>query len=234
MRTPLGIKLCGLKTPEAIAIANALAPTMVGFVLAHGKARTVSRETLEALASLVAPSIGRVAVFLNESLEEVLDVARSGLVTHVQCHQQLSCEEETRWADAIGRVKTPEGTPMGLIRAFAMRSPHDVTRALQSPAAIRLLDAAHPGSGQAFDDRWLTEATRFTDDDRGFWLAGGLSAETVSRAIERNRAWGLKGVDVSSGIETNGEKDPQKMQAFVDAVRNTACKTTRAECERDR
>lgn len=218
MNEALGIKLCGLKTLEAIEVANELRPTMVGFVFARGKSRTVSREELTGLVARLDPTIARVGVFLHETLDEVLDYAQSGLLTHVQCHQSLSEQEETQWAKALRGVKTPQGYPVTWVRAFAMKGPEALERAQKSLAPVILLDASEPGSGEGFDYRWL-KALANSEGRRGFWLAGGLTPENVRAAIRSTRPWGLLGVDVSSGIETQGVKDPEKMRAFVAAVR---------------
>ncbi len=97
-----------------------------------------------------------------------------------------------------------------LIKAFGLRSIHDLPAVERCPADLVLLDSPGGGTGRLFDWQLLENI------QRPYFLAGGLSAENVGEAIARLRPFG---VDVSSGIETGGYKDREKMTAFAAAVR---------------
>ena len=97
-----------------------------------------------------------------------------------------------------------------LIRAFSIRSPEDLTEAEKSPADFVLLDNGAGGTGAAFD--W----SLFTSFDRPFFLAGGLRPDNITKAISRFHPYAL---DLSSGVETDGYKDKEKIIAAVAAVR---------------
>ena len=113
-------------------------------------------------------------------------------------------------ADYIRQLRTRTGKPV--IQAFRITSEEDVKRAEHSMADHILLDAG-AGTGTVFDWSMLQQIRR------SYFLAGGLGPENVKGAVERLHPYA---VDVSSGIETDGSKDPEKMAAFVTAVRKGA------------
>ena len=196
-------KLCGLTRPADIAAANALQPDYIGFVFAPKSKRYVSSQQAAALKSRLAPGIQAVGVFVNEAPETVADLLNTGTIDLAQLHGR---EGE----DYIAHLRTLTDKP--LIQAFQIATQQDVERAEQSTADYILLDSG-AGSGATFD--WsLLQAIR-----RPYFLAGGLDPENVPQAI---RALHPYAVDVSSGIEQNGQKDIDKMAAFVAAVRKEA------------
>ena len=97
-----------------------------------------------------------------------------------------------------------------LIRAFSIRSPEDLTEAEKSPADFVLLDNGAGGTGETFDWSLLSSF------DRLFFLAGGLRLENITEAVSRFHPYAL---DLSSGVETDGYKDKEKIIAAVAAVR---------------
>jgi len=97
-----------------------------------------------------------------------------------------------------------------VIKAFRIESGRDIDLAQASSADYVLLDSGSGGTGTAFD--WnLTQHA-----ERPYFLAGGLTPENAARAVDLLHPYG---VDVSSGIETDGKKDKRKMAAFAAAVR---------------
>ena len=108
----------------------------------------------------------------------------------------------------IGRLR--ERTDKLIIRAFRVDGEEDIQRAQASTADYVLLDSGSGGTGKAFDRELLARM------NRPYFLAGGLDAATVGEAVRR---WRPYAVDVSSGIETDGKKDPEKMRTFVERVR---------------
>ena len=97
-----------------------------------------------------------------------------------------------------------------LLQAFSIRTEADIERALQSSADYLLLDQGGGGTGQCFDWSLVPELAR------PFFLAGGLGASNLSEAISQVKPWA---VDLSSSLETDGVKDPIKIQAAVKMVR---------------
>lgn len=199
------IKLCGLTRPQDIHAVNILQPEYVGFVFAPGSKRYVSAQRAQALKSCLSPKIQAVGVFVDESLEQVAELLNSGIIDLAQLHGNENWQY-------IQHLRTLTQKP--IIQAFRITTHHDVIQAEQSMAHHILLDAG-AGTGTAFDWNLLRQI------QRPYFLAGGLTADNVGGAVELLRPYV---VDVSSGIETDGHKDPQKMAAFIAAVRKEARK----------
>ena len=199
--TTTKIKFCGLSRNCDIETANVLSPDYVGFVFAKNSRRCVSFARAKELKALLAPGILTVGVFVNEDPRTVAALLEAGVIDAAQLHG----DEDT---DYIRGLKSLTKAP--LIKAFGLRSIHDLPAVERSPADLVLLDSPGGGTGRLFDWQLLE------DIQRPYFLAGGLSAENVGKAIARLRPFG---VDVSSGIETGGYKDREKMTAFAAAVR---------------
>lgn len=195
------IKLCGLRRPCDMEVANELRPDYIGFVFAEKSKRYVSPEQAASLKKLLHPGILAVGVFVNERLKTVAGLLSSGVIDMAQLH---GGEDET-YMEALRRL-----TDRPLIKAFSVRGEKDIRSACASTAELVLLDAGEGGTGTAFD------RTLLQNMNRPYLLAGGLDASTVGEAVKR---WRPYGVDVSSGIETDGFKDAEKMRAFVRCVR---------------
>ena len=195
------IKLCGMTRPEDIEAANALMPEYTGFVFAKKSRRYVDPDGAAALRAMLAPGIRAVGVFVREPPEKVAELLDQGIIDIAQLH---GGEDD----GYIARLRALTDRP--IIQAFRIDGPADLARALQSPADAILLDSGAGGTGTAFD--W----SLLRDIPRPWFLAGGLDPENVQSAVARLHPWA---VDVSSGIETDGAKDPAKMAAFVRRVR---------------
>ena len=195
------IKLCGLTRPCDIEAVNELQPDYIGFVFAKKSRRYVSPEKAEELKAMLAPGIQAVGVFVNEEPEQIAALFEAGTIDVAQLHGQ---ESETE----IRRLR--ELTDHPLIQAFRIDTEQDVERANASTADYVLLDSGAGGTGTVFD--WnLLQAIR-----RPYFLAGGLDTENLRTVRAKLNPYG---VDVSSGIETGGYKDKEKMTAFVAAAR---------------
>ena len=201
---PTRVKLCGLWRDEDVDAVLEAAPDLCGFVIDFPRShRSVTPERARELGRrLAGAGIERVGVFVDEDPETVAGLVRDGAIDAVQLHGH---EDGTYIRGLRGAL--PAGTR--IIQAFRVREAADVERANQSPADLVLLDSGQ-GTGRSFDWALLANATR------PYVLAGGLGPENVADAVRELHPWG---VDMSSGIETNGEKDPSKMKAAVDAVR---------------
>lgn len=195
------IKLCGLTRPCDIEAVNELQPDYIGFVFAKKSRRYVSPEKAKELKAMLAPGIQAVGVFVNEEPEQIAALLEAGTIDVAQLHGQ---ESETE----IRRLR--ELTDHPLIQAFRIDTEQDVERANASAADYVLLDSGAGGTGTVFD--WdLLRAIR-----RPYFLAGGLDTENLGTVKAKLNPYG---VDVSSGIETGGYKDKEKMTAFVAAAR---------------
>ena len=194
------IKLCGLTRPCDIEAANRLKPDYIGFVFVKKSRRCVSPEQAEALKKQLSPEIRAVGVFVNEDPETVAGLLNRGIIDLAQLH---GSEDEAY----LTRLR--ELTDRPLLQAVRVAGEEDLHRAESSSADGILLDAG-AGDGAVFDWKLLKGWSR------PYFLAGGLEPGNVREAIRMLQPWG---VDVSSGIETDGKKDPEKMAAFVTAVR---------------
>ena len=194
------IKMCGIRRTEDIEAVNRLKPDYIGFVFFTGSKRYVTPGTAETLRENLAPGIKAAGVFVDESPEAVARLLEEQVIDCAQLHGH---EDEAYLAELRKRTDKP------LIQAFRIRTVGDLRKAQQSSADVILLDAG-AGDGKTFDWRMLQEAKR------PYFLAGGLTPDNVFRAVRELKP---RGVDVSSGIETDGWKDPVKMCAFIRAVR---------------
>ena len=187
-------------TAEDIENANRLLPDYVGFIRAPGLRRTKTPEEVRRLTERLDGRIIPVGVYINESPDRVIrEVCECGLGA-----VQLHGDEDDGY---IRELKQQLSCPV--IKAFRIRSEEDVRKAEACAANLVLLDSG-AGTGKSFDHSLLGFLTR------DYILAGGLNPENVGELISRFHPYG---VDTSSGIETGGRKDPAKMAAFTDAVR---------------
>ncbi|MBQ9901240.1 MAG: phosphoribosylanthranilate isomerase [Clostridia bacterium] len=194
------IKLCGLTRTMDIQAANGLRPDYVGFVFFAKSRRNLSPKQAAKLKEALDPGIQAVGVFVDEAPEKIALLLEEGVIDVAQLHGQ----EDISY---FNRLRELTGKP--IIKAFRVEKPEDCLAAENFPSEYLLLDSGM-GSGVTFD--WSAVA----GVKRDFFLAGGLSPENVADAIKNIHPFG---VDVSSGIESDGVKDYQKMAAFVAAVR---------------
>ena len=226
-----GIKICGMRRIEDIEAANACRPDFIGFILSPGFRRSVTPEDAELLARRLAPGILKVGVFVNESVEKV--AAAAGFLDLIQLH---GSEDNAYIRDLRGRLATtndPRGRaattndPRGrlLIQAFRIRSADDLKRAMESEADYLLLDNG-TGTGEAFDWSLISDAEVLMCGEaaKPWILAGGLGPDNVAEAVRRFKPFA---VDLSSGAETDGWKDPEKMARCVQAVREAGRENSR-------
>ena len=194
------IKLCGLRRTCDIIAANRLKPEYIGFVFATKSRRYVTYDKAFELKGLLHADIKSVGVFVNETPDTVAKILKSGVIDIAQLHGH-----ETE--DYIKVLRALTDKP--LIKAYKVETENDVSAAENSSADYILLDSGS-GTGKTFD--WeLIEKIK-----RPYFLAGGLCVDNVEEAVKTLSPFA---VDVSSGIETNGYKDKNKMAEFVAAVR---------------
>ena len=195
------IKICGLTRPEDIACVNRLLPDYIGFVFWPRSRRLVTRQQAAQLKAMLSPEIRAVGVFVNAPMEEVAGLLAEGIIDMAQLHGEES-EEDIRY------LQTATGKP--IIKAVKVHGRQDVEAWLGSAADFLLFDSGM-GSGQTFD--WsLLEGVK-----RPYFLAGGLGPENLEQVLFQD---GPYGVDLSSSLETDGRKDPEKMRRVMELVRS--------------
>lgn len=195
------IKLCGLSRPVDIDYVNQVKPDYCGFIVNFPKSRrNVTPEQVRALTARLSGDIIPVGVFVDESVETVAGLLEDGTIAVAQLHGH----EDEAYLAALRKL-----TAKPIWQAFQIRSAADLERAKSSTANLVLLDSGQ-GSGVTLDWRILA------DFPRPFVLAGGLTAENIPAAVQQVKPYA---VDLSSGVETEGYKDYEKMLAAVAAVK---------------
>lgn len=189
------VKICGLSTVEAVETAVLAGADYIGFVFAESK-RQVSLEQAHELAKLVTGKTKIVGVFVSPSLEELEQAIAQVPLDIVQIHGTF---DEV----LIPKISVP------VIRAIQLS---DQEAKVTSPADFLLFDAPVAGSGRTFD--WdLLKDQKIQQD---FFIAGGLTVDNVRQARETFQPYAL---DVSSGVETDGRKDIEKIKAFIEGAK---------------
>ena len=190
------VKICGLSTKEAVKTAVSAGADYIGFVFAPSK-RQVTLEQAAELAKFIPSHIQKVGVFVSPSRAELLEAVDKVGLDLVQVHGQV--------ADDLF-----EDLPCASIQAVQVDRDGHVPN---SQADYLLFDAPVAGSGQTFD--WGRLDT--TELAQPFFIAGGLNEDNVARAIQHFSPFA---VDVSSGVETDGQKDHEKIRRFIERVKN--------------
>ena len=195
------VKICGLTRPEDIQTVNRYRPDYIGFVINFPKSRrNLSPEQAYQLKTNLSSEIPAVGVTVNQSLSDNAALLNTSTVDIIQLHGQ---EDDA----FIRELQMRTGKPVW--KAFRIRSQMDLEAARRSSADLVLLDNGY-GTGKAFD--W----TLVRDIGRPFALAGGLQIENIGDAIHMHPYL----LDISSGAETNGVKDAQKIHMLIIKIRS--------------
>lgn len=211
------LKICGLTCEEDIAAVNEVKPDFAGFIIeVPSSRRNLSAEQVKVLVKGLDKEILPVGVFVDARPELPISLLRDGILWAAQLHGN---EDE----EYIEKIQNMTGKPV--IKAFSIKTPEDVQRALRSPADYILLDQGTGGTGEPFD--WsLVPPVR-----RPFFLAGGIGFENLREAISTLHPWA---VDLSSSLETNGKKDPVKIRQIVRMLKQiNTLEAFKKERERD-
>ncbi len=191
------VKICGIRRMEDVSFLNELKPDYAGFILSPDYRRSITGKEAEALSQCLSKDIKKVGVFVNESAETVNEYVKRGIIDLVQLHGEESpayCTKIT--APVIKVFKCSEGFSAESIAEY--------------DTDFFMFDTA-AGSGRVFN--WgLVPKT-----EKPVFLAGGLSAGNVAGAIEAVHPFA---VDISSGAETDGVKDYEKIKKILGVVRN--------------
>ncbi|HCA69493.1 MAG: phosphoribosylanthranilate isomerase [Ruminococcaceae bacterium] len=195
------VKLCGLTRECDIEYANRLLPDYIGFVFAEKSRRYVSSDRAKTLKRLLNTRISPVGVFVNEPVERVALMLNQRIIDLAQLHGQ---EDEAY----IGKLRALTDKP--IIKAFSVASVSDLSAAEKSSADYILFDNDCGGTGKSFNWNLLASF------QRPFFLAGGISPKNIKTALTMVHPYAI---DVSSGIETDGVKDYNKIERLMQAVR---------------
>ena len=195
------VKICGLSTKGAVEVAVSAGADYIGFVFAPSK-RQVTVEQATELAKIIPTNVNKVGVFVSPSRAELLEAVDKVGLDLVQVHGQV--------ADDLF-----EDLPCASIQAVQVDGDGHVPN---SQADYLLFDAPVAGSGQTFD--WGQLDT--TELSQPFFIAGGLNEDNVARAIQHFSPFA---VDVSSGVETDGQKDHEQIRRFIERVKNGISRT---------
>jgi len=203
------VKICGIKTPEAVDAAARAGATHIGFVFFKDSPRHVTTARAYELA-LRAPGLKAVALTVDAD-----DATLDAIVAeaHPRTLQLHGAETPARVREVKARYRLP------VMKAIAIADAADVARAHNYETAADILlfdakpDALPGGNGLAFDWQLIAKEKW----SKPWMLSGGLNPNNVAEAIRVTRA---SGVDVSSGVEkSRGEKDPNLIERFVLAAR---------------
>ena len=223
------VKMCGISKVETIPAIIDAKPDYMGLVFAPSKrqvtveqAKTLveelykqnvvgnnseaeQTEPVTSLDTASSETIKTVGVFVNETIENLLKIAEEIKLDVIQLHG----DEDESFIQILKEQSNVE-----VWKAVQVRSAADAEKWIDSSADMLLFDAYHKdergGTGEVFDWSSLDEF------ERPFMLAGGIDSTNVARAIRTVRPYGI---DISSGIETNGVKDDEKIKAFTNIVR---------------
>ena len=199
------IKICGLMRAEDIEAVNIAKPDYIGFVFAKGRKRTVTHETAKKLKSMLNPQIKAVGVFLDNDADEVLSLADSGIIDIIQLHGKEDSEY-------IRYIRSHTDKP--IIKAVSVRDEEDVLSADKLGVDYLLLDTYKKnmigGTGEVFDWNIIPKI------NKPFFLAGGINNDNIRYALK----CGAYCIDISSGAETDGKKDKDKIINLVNTVRS--------------
>jgi phosphoribosylanthranilate isomerase len=210
---PLSIKICGLKTPEALDVALESGADLVGFVFFPPSPRTIGLEAARLLSARVHGRAGKVALTVNATDEMLGAIVEALQPDMLQLHG-------TEPPERVAVVRSRFGLPVMKALPIAERSDLSPIRIYAKFADRLIFDARAPetatrpgGLGQPFD--WML--LKGVDPGVPFMLSGGLDMANVAEALRITNA---PGVDVSSGVERSaGVKDPAKIRAFIRAAR---------------
>ena len=215
------VKMCGISKVETIPAVVEAKPDYMGLVFAPSKRQVTveqAKTLVEELHKVYVKKYGSdteqdkddtiktVGVFVNETVDNLVTIANEVNLDAVQLHGD---EDET----FIQSLK--ERTNVEVWKAVQIRTAADAEKWIDSSADMLLFDAYHKdergGTGEVFD--WSS----LDAFERPFMLAGGIDSTNVARAIRTVRPYGI---DISSGIETNGVKDDEKITAFTKIVKS--------------
>lgn len=208
------LKICGMRRPEDIEMANSYKPDYIGFVFAESP-RKVSYEQAKELSALLNEDIVPVGVFVNEHMNIIVDLFKDGIIEIAQLHGD---EDEKYIRNLKDKSIEETGKQIPVINAIEIKDGADYNDELlkwrDSASDYFILDSGK-GSGKTFDWSLIDKESEFFMNS--IFLAGGLNSENLALAIEEFNPFA---VDLSSSVETDGFKDEEKIKDIIKIMEN--------------
>lgn len=193
------IKICGLMRMEDIEAVNQYQPDYAGFVLAPSR-RQITTYQARQFKQALNPNIKAVGVFVDEEPDRIVDMVNDRIIDIIQLHGN----ENEAYISYLKHSCNCE-----IIKAVKVTDADSIKRWQNSKADYLLLDNVVAGSGQVFNWDLIGECKR------DYFLAGGINLSNIGEALTTNPY----AIDVSSGAETDGLKDADKIRQLIEAVR---------------
>lgn len=197
------IKICGLKRNEDIEYVNEALPDYIGFVFSKSR-RQVTLQQAYDLKRDLNNRIKSVGVFVNEPQDMIAELAKNGIIDLAQLHGN----EDNVY---ISKLREKTDGKVKIIKAISISNEFSIDQINEIDADFFLLDNGSGGTGKAFDYSLIKNKV----NDRIF-LAGGINAGNIKNAVSLNPYC----IDVSSGAESDGIKDREKIIKLVRSIRD--------------
>lgn len=197
------VKFCGMRRAEDIEYANKCKPDYVGFILSDGFKRSVDFGTFYELNTYLDKDIKRVGVFVNEPVENILRCGYNDSLDVIQLHG----DEDEAYLEKLRRDFSGE-----IWKAVRVKSTEDIEKADRLSCGRLLVDSYSDDGYGGTGKRINTEIVKNAKIKKPFFIAGGINAENISEIVKDTAPFG---VDLSSGIETDGFKDLNKMKNIM-------------------
>lgn len=197
------IKICGLKRNEDIEYVNEALPDYIGFVFSKSRRQVTLQQTYDLKRDLNS-RIKSVGVFVNEPQDMIAELAKNGIIDLAQLHGN----EDNVY---ISKLREKTDGKVKIIKAISISNEFSIDQINEIDADFFLLDNGSGGTGKAFDYSLIKNKV----NDRIF-LAGGINAGNIKNAVSLNPYC----IDVSSGAESDGIKDREKIIKLVRSIRD--------------
>lgn len=207
------IKICGIRRHQDIEYVNEFLPDYIGFIFAKSKRQITSTECL-VLKKELDPSIKTVGVFVNESLEKVISTTLVANLDVIQLHGDETKEYILDLKNILTNSTSLKDTLVW--KAIRVKEKKDIISGDNLPVDCLLLDSfskqAYGGTGKTIDLDIIKNSTIKNQ----FFLAGGLNIDNILNTLSEVSPYG---VDISSGVETDGFKDKNKIEKIINCIR---------------
>ncbi|MDD3923467.1 MAG: phosphoribosylanthranilate isomerase [Endomicrobiia bacterium] len=195
------IKICGLFRDYDIDFVNEAMPDYIGFVFAKSH-RQITKEQASVFRKRLNNNIISVGVFVDNKIEEIQQLYNDNIISVAQLHGNED-------SDYILNLR--KNNNLQIIKAIDLNTYKNVEQLVNINADFLLFDSGNGGTGKTFN--WDT----IPKIQKSFFLAGGLDINNIGQAIKTVNPYA---VDLSTGVETNGVKDKQKILNIVRRVKN--------------
>lgn len=203
----INLKFCGMRRTLDIEYANECRPDYVGFILSDGFKRSVTAEEFAVLQKGLDKNIKKVGVFVNEPFKNILYCAYNENLDVIQLHG----EENEDYIKNLRKDFSGE-----IWKAVRAKNPEDIERYNRHSIDKLLIDSFSEDGVGGTGVRINTDVVSAAKISKPFFIAGGITAENIGEIINKTKPFG---VDISSGIETDGFKDLRKMKKIMNILR---------------